>query len=77
MEVISGRVKKSKSASVCTSRECAADSLKYLGRRMVSAGHWKHEVIRHVTGTMPEGVVERIAGTEARRVWGEYGGKKE
>jgi hypothetical protein len=76
MEVISGRVKKAPSMSVCTSRECARDSLKYLGYREVTAGHLKHEVIRHVSDAVPEWLLQKIAMGEAERVNGDYGKNK-
>lgn len=45
---------------VPTSRECAEDSLKYLGHCKWTAGHLKHQIVSHVTEAMPEFLLEII-----------------
>jgi hypothetical protein len=69
MEVISSHVKKQKSMTVCTSRECAGDSLKYLGHTKITSGHIKHELIRHLTDALPYWIVHKIAMSQAKRVY--------
>lgn len=45
MKVISGKVKEQKSLTVCTSRECASESLKWLGKTDQIPGHFKHNLM--------------------------------
>ena len=61
MMVISGGVKREKSIIVPTSRECAEDSLKYLGYCEHTAGHIKHEIVSHLTDVIPSFLFKLIA----------------
>ena len=75
MMVSSGSVKRERSLLVPTSRECAHDSLKYLGYCESTAGHIKHEVICHLTSLIPEFIMNKIIFSEASKVYEEFGAK--
>lgn len=52
-----------------TSRECARDSLRYLGRASFTAGHLKHEIVAAVLEALPGVLLEAIARDQAERVY--------
>lgn len=61
MEVMSGRVERKRSIRICTSRECALGSLKYLGYVRYTAGHIKHQIVSHFVDVLPKMLVDMIA----------------
>lgn len=73
MEVISGKVKYKKSLRICTSRECALGSLKYLGCTRYTAGHLKHQILSHMIELLPAKLLDMVGQIEAKKAYQNYG----